>query len=178
MRLSFLIRTFLSGWLILLTVASLANAQDRRHSLLLRKDRPSVYIEFVRSGNAPPLFADETEDRIWLRLNNNTRWGISFCSLVVSKQYGDVGIVYNVKTTGTAKVPQGYSGGDTCTPHHLLSGKSVIFSVPRAHLKEDLYLEFEFWYDWENRDNVLGNFPQSYVSFGHSDLPMAEKRDR
>lgn len=48
---------------------------------LLRKDRPSVYTEFQRSGKASPLFEGEKEERFWLRLNNNTRWAVAFCSL-------------------------------------------------------------------------------------------------
>jgi hypothetical protein len=141
-----------------------------------------VYIEFIRSGSAPGLFEGERDERIWLRLTNNTHWTIAFCSLSVPMQYGQVGVVYTVKrssnTSEPISLPRGYSTGDTCTPFDLGGGKSVIFSVPRNHLAENLYLEFEFWYDWENRDNVLGNFPQSYVSFGHSELPISEKRIR
>ena len=73
------------------------SSQDKGGSMLIRKDRPSVYIEFERSGKAPPLFEGEKEERIWLRLHNNTQWAIEFCSFSVKDQYGDTGIVYYVK---------------------------------------------------------------------------------
>ncbi len=177
------------------------SSQDKGSSMLIRKDRPSVYIEFERSGKAPPLFEGEKEERIWLRLYNNTKWTIEFCSFSVKDKYGGTGIVYEVKRNratfatvgvdehrsgtstlpeaksqqGDTKTPQGYSTGDTCTPYSLASGKSVVFSLPREHLGKGLYIEFEFWPEWENRDNELGNFPQSYVSFSHQELPSNER---
>jgi hypothetical protein len=39
--------------------------------MVIRKDRPSVYIEFQGSGKATPLFDGEKEERIWLKLYNN-----------------------------------------------------------------------------------------------------------
>jgi hypothetical protein len=163
-------------------------------SMLVRKDKPSVYIEFERTGKAPPLFEGEKEDRIWLRLQNNSKWTIEFCSISVKEQYGGTGVVYQVKRYGSSvgaegraplprdenqqeqtKIPQGYSTGDTCTAYHLGSGKSVVFSVPRDHLRKNLYLEIEFWPEWENRDNELGSFPQSYVSFSNHELPTNER---
>jgi hypothetical protein len=183
-------------------LVSQASNQQQGDSVLLRKDRPSVYIEFERSGKAPPLFKGEREERIWLRLHNNARWAIAFCSLSVESQYGEIAVVHSVnryppsagdsagsekRPSGSrpsakvrtakefSKPPEGYSAGDTCTPYDLNSGKSVVFSVPRSHLGKGLYVEFEFWPEWENRDNEIGDFPQSYVSFGHSQLPTHER---
>jgi len=174
------------------------SSQNKSGSILIRKDRPSVYIEFERSGKAPPLFEGEKEERIWLRLQNNIQWAIEFCSFSVKDQYGGAGIVYEVKryrpsigmieVSSTrsalpkernqqepARTPQGYSTADTCTPYYLDSGKSVVFSIPREHLGKNLYIEFEYWPEWENRDNELGNFPQYYVSFGNHGLPSGER---
>jgi hypothetical protein len=177
------------------------STQEEAKSQLLRKDRPSVYLEFDRIGKAPPLFDGENEERIWLKLHNNSKWTIEFCSFPVKSQYGGTGIVYAVKhqqptlvsvgvegsssrTTTlpgdkdqreNAKAPQGYSTGDTCTAYYLGSGKSVVFSLPRDHLRKNLYLEIEFWPEWENRDNELGSFPQSYVSFSNHELPINER---
>jgi hypothetical protein len=174
------------------------SSQDRSRSILIRKDRPSVYIEFERSGKAPPLFEREKEERIWLRLYNNTQWAINFCSFSVKNQYGRAGIVYEVKRSRTSfgmpkgssnqgalpeernqqesvRTPQGYSTADVCTPYSLGSGKSVTFSLPREHLGKNLYIEFEYWPEWENRDNELGNFPKYSVSFGNQELPSGER---
>ena len=179
--------------LCLLPVAGQQRGKGETRAMLVRKDRPSVYIEFERSGKAPPLFEGEKEDRIWLRLQNNSKWTIEFCSFSVKEQYGGTGVVYQVKGYGSSlgverstlqrnenqqeqtKLPQGYSTGDTCTAYHLSSGKFVEFSVPRAHLMKNLYLEIEFWPEWENRDNELGSFPQSYVSFSNQELPTNER---
>jgi len=75
----------------------------------------------------------------------------------------------------SVRAPQGYSTADVCHPYSLDSGKSVTFSVPREHLGKNLYIEFEYWPEWENRDNELGNFPQYYVSFGNQELPSGER---
>jgi hypothetical protein len=159
--------------------------------VLIRKDRPSVYIEFTKRGKAAPLYPGEGEERVWLSLNNNTPWAINFCSLPVPAALGEVGVVYNVRyvsaTKGTvgfstsstpqetpkqaATIPNGYSTGDTCTPYSLGSGQSRTFSVPRDHLAKELSIEIEFWYEWENRDNELGGYPQCFVSFESSRLP-------
>lgn len=199
-------KKWLLGLLVPLVCLSTASGlkqsnQDKGSSMLIRKDRPSVYIEFERSGKAPPLFEGEKEERIWLRLHNNTKWKIEFCSFSVNGKYGGTGIVYEVKRNRTTsatvgvdergsgtstlpgdksqqadiKTPQGYSTGDTCTPYYLASGKSVVFSLPREHLGKNLYIEFEFWPEWENRDNELGSFPQSYVSFSNQELPSNER---
>lgn len=174
------------------------SSQDRSRSILIRKDRPSVYIEFERSGKAPPLFEREHEERIWLRLYNNTPWAINFCSFSVKNQYGGIGIVYEVKRSRTlygtikgssnegelpeertqqefGRIPQGYSTADVCIPYSLNSGKSVIFSMPREHLGKNLYIEFKYWPEWENIDNELANFPRYYVSYGNQELPYSER---
>lgn len=195
----------LAPLIFLSTVSALQeSSQNKNGSILIRKDRPSVYIEFQRSGKAPPLFEGEKEERIWLRLYNNTRWAIAFCSFSVKDAYGAIGVVHKVKEYPTSiggdegevrgrrgserrslpkdinqnestKTPKGYSTWDTCTPYSLDSGKSVAFSIPREHLGKDLYIEIEFWPEWENRDNELGDFPQSYVSFGSLQLPSKER---
>ena len=184
------------------TLGLQARSQSEASSFLIRKDRPSIYVEFQRSGKSPPLFGGEKEERVWLKLYNNTRWAVGMCSFPVTSQYGDIGVVYDVKQGRTllrtggpiggrrpsekpqpkkmnlpesAKIPQGYSTGDTCTRYYLDSGKSIVFSVPREHLAKNLYIEFEFWPEWENRDNDLGNFPQSFVSFSNQELPSKER---
>jgi hypothetical protein len=199
-----LYRQFLLAALVVISTLPMSQArnQEQDGSVLLRRDRPSVYIQFERSWKAPPLFEGEREERIWLRLNNNARWAIAFCSLAVERRYGEIGVVHSVKRyrpfaggsagsqkrtlgsrssaktrtlKGFSNQPEGYSAGDTCTPYDLESGKSVVFSVPRSHLDKGLYVEFEFWPEWENRDNELGDFPQYYVSFGYSQLPNHKK---
>ena len=158
---------------------------------LVEKNKPSVYIEFEKFGKTQPLFENESNERLWLKLHNNSVWEISFCSFSVGKSYGDIGIVHEVKKVSIPigrvgrgitpdlrnnmnqeeKTPKGYSAGDTCSPFSLASGQSVSFSIPKNHISEKFFIDIEFWYDWENRYNELGTFPHSFVSFENSRLP-------
>jgi len=47
----------------------------------LEKDRPTVYLIFEREGKREPVHASESNQGIWLRLHNNTKWAINFCTL-------------------------------------------------------------------------------------------------
>lgn len=168
-------------------------------------------MRFEKAGELEPLRPGDTKERIWLRLYNNTKWKIAFCSFRVNSEYGDIGVTYNIKEIQPSlhqdgwgdeieeekaprlestpeevqipketvvekpKIPLGYRTGDTCTPYYIPSRKSILFSIPRKHLLKDLFIEVEFWYEWENRDNELGDFPQSYVSFANSQLPSEER---
>jgi hypothetical protein len=189
----------LTIFLFLPAILSMAPEQKSPRSgetILIRKDRPSVYIEFEKEGKAEPLFQGEIDQRIWLTLHNNSPWIIEFCSFPVPKLLGDAGIVHTVKHIPVMiregsfsnslrspdiasppsrkelpTIPEGYSTGDTCTPYKLGSDRSISFSVPRNHLANDLFIEFEFWYEWENRDNELADYPQCLVSFSNSRLP-------
>jgi hypothetical protein len=64
---------------------------------LLEKNKPSVYITYERSGNAEPLYENESNERVWLRLHNNTKANISFCFFKVKPIYGDLGLYYEVR---------------------------------------------------------------------------------
>jgi len=153
-----------------------------------------VYIELHHVGKAAPLFDGEAEQRVWLRLVNNSRWSVELCSFTVGKDYGESGVVHAVKQyleggkagelrhgkemPGSAgavrqgqRIPSGYSTWDTCNVFILASGKSLVFSVPLTHLTKDYYIQVEYWPEWENRDNVLGDFPRYFVTFGGRQLP-------
>jgi hypothetical protein len=51
-------------------------------------------------------------------------------------------------------------------------------SVPRDHLANELSIETEFWYEWENRDNELGDYPECFVSFERKNGVLACCMDR
>ena len=46
--------------------------------VILSKDKPTVYVSFERAGERKAVYAMESNQGIWLRLNNNTRWAINF----------------------------------------------------------------------------------------------------
>lgn len=171
-----------------LDIISQTKQTKKESSVLIRRDRPSVYIEFERVGTEEPFSKGESSERVWLKIENNTHWEIQFCSFEVKRKYGNIGVVYNIdkmpqtigaernssnsdkKTniTENLQVPEGYGTGDTCTPFHLVGGKSTIFSVPKEHLAKDLNIRIEFWYEWENRDNLTGNYPNYFVTYDNN----------
>jgi hypothetical protein len=76
-------------------------AQQRRFSgtqseLRLRKDMPTVYITFERAGKRKPLEQGESDQGVWLRLHNNTRWPLTLAMNGVPKEYGDATLFYDV----------------------------------------------------------------------------------
>ena len=159
------------------------SSQNKSGSILIRKDRPSVYIEFERSGKAPPLFEKEKEERIWLRLHNNTQWAIKFCSFPVNNQYGGAGIVYEVKRSRisfgmhkgssnqgalseernqqeSVRTPQGYSTADVC---NRLMKELWSFTDNRISVR----FEYE-WRDAEN--NWFRSHGNEHWEFDHEGL--------
>lgn len=137
----------------IITLLFSINGQDSKSNLLkLIKDKPSVYISFHRLGKQKPLFKGESENRIWLRLNNNTKLKVFYCGFWVEKEYGDIGIYYDVKTyepqPKSEELPLGYGGIDTCDVEIIDSGKSVLFSIPAEHLKKGFRIETKYYYGW------------------------------
>jgi hypothetical protein len=59
-------------------VAPVVKAQrqssGRKHVARLSASKPSVYISFLRFGKRKPSRTGESDERVWLRLHNNTRW--------------------------------------------------------------------------------------------------------
>lgn len=72
--------------------------QDKvRSSFKVINDKPSVYISYDHKGKQSPLSQGESENRIWLRLHNNTKLKIFFCEFWVDKEYGDTGVYFDVE---------------------------------------------------------------------------------
>jgi hypothetical protein len=46
----------------------------------LTDDRPTVYLTFEREGKRKAIHPSESNQGIWLRLHNNTKWAINFCT--------------------------------------------------------------------------------------------------
>jgi hypothetical protein len=63
---------------------------------LIDKDKPSFYITFEKSGKVPALFKNESNERYFLRVRNNTNGSISFCKFNVPGEYGEIGLKYSV----------------------------------------------------------------------------------
>lgn len=174
-----------------LSAAQRVQRSDGCKSGLLKQNLPSVYVEFVRVEKKLPLFEGEPPERVWLALRNNTRWSIRLCTFSVQKEYGDAGVVHSVLSlppqgfAGSSGQPedlaceattssvQGYSSGDTCNETKIEPNSSLTFSVPSNHLGKGKYIQVEFWYSWDARENDLGTHPISFVNFDYNQLSEA-----
>lgn len=58
-----------------------AQLSANKKKVLLQDDRPTVYLTFEREGKREPIHPSESSQGIWLRLHNNTKWAINFCTL-------------------------------------------------------------------------------------------------
>lgn len=51
-----------------------------KEKVSVTNDRPTVYLAFEREGKREPVHASESNQGIWLRLHNNSKWAINFCT--------------------------------------------------------------------------------------------------
>lgn len=130
---------------------------------------------------------------MYLRLHNNTRWGISVRAYGVPNlaftdgKADEVGLFYDVEEVPpppsrirevdgnvvdeTEKCETPILGhGDLFSSIELTPGTSKLFSVPREHLCDNLFILVDFTYSWENKS--FGD-PQHRVRFYGFDIPKA-----
>ena len=134
------------------------------------KDKPTVYISFERAGKREPLLNGESDEGIWLRLHNNTRWSIKLdMNDVPSAEFGDADLFYEVMADKKVVVDMRCH---VCSTDSVPPGRSVLFSVPREHLAKGRAIRISFAYEWEEDGNrsTVGE-PQHLVSFYASKLP-------
>jgi hypothetical protein len=161
---------------ILLTPYSFFSQTQR---VKLTPNKPSAYIKFERIGKGEPLEIDEGNERIWLRLINNTKWTVTLFEFDMIEGNAGKGLYYEIEReidNGLPKeVPIGYRRtGDAFSPAALLkSGKSILFSVPREHLVENLTIRIDFNFIWErNKEKAYSteSEPRHSIYFSASDL--------
>ncbi len=66
----------LSSLVIAITSIALAQqktASRQNNDVRISKDHPTVYISFVKKAQAEPLYNAESNERVWLKFQNNTR---------------------------------------------------------------------------------------------------------
>ena len=177
---AFMIRFAIIAIFIFLLTAFGINAQtpaDKPSKLDAK--RPSVYISFERVGKASPLYEGESDQRIWLRLRNNTSLNIFTCYFLVAKDYGDTGMYFTVDGPPTSKQtrPLGYGRADDCSVLTIKPGESALFSIPREDLQPRQKISVSFHYGWTNNwkeDMFEGT--SNEVGFGYDELPFTAKK--
>jgi hypothetical protein len=154
---------------IILSVASVG-AQSRGQNPRLSQSHPSVYITFERAAKIASDSSGELEETVWLRLRNNTRWPIILdMNGVSSKEYGDAALFHDVLLDGKVIAEERCHA---CSFNPLPPGRSLVFTVPRADLREGYSIRVRFSYGWENGNDVAGGREvEHFVYFHHSALP-------
>ncbi len=123
--------------------------------------KPSVYIDFVRIGKGEPIRIGDSEKRVWLRFVNNTKWSLHLSLFGVGNN--EIGIHYEVeeiiKDYSKKEIPTGYRPLGARSPDsELKSGKSIVFSVPRNHLADNLKIKINYTYLWEYTKNLDNSY--------------------
>lgn len=186
----------LVGGMALLCVGLLsANAQAVQKTVVrntapkIVTSKPGVFITFERFGKRTPVSEGESDNGVWLRLHNNMRYPISFCIFGLSaestlptkpEENTQIGLYYDVVLNARSEtdnrplpvVPLGYPLL-SCQEFELKSGKSLLFSVPKEHLAEELSIKISYSYGWEEtgEDN-----PTHFVYFNSYKLPKDNLR--
>ena len=155
------------------------SASRKPQEVRLVRDKPTVFISFVRTGKRNPLEVGESDQGIWLRIHNNTKWNLVFrAGGVPDSSYGDALLFYQVERTDGAEgyVPIGYQS-HVSSVIQLQSGKSFLFSLPREHLAKGLAIQLAYNYDWElTKDSafVREGEPRHYVWINSSSIPRSD----
>jgi hypothetical protein len=145
--------------------------------------KPTVYLEFERTGTGEPMRSGDVKDRIWLKMVNNTKWPIYLHKFVARNE--ELGIFHSVEKMRANAVPKivplGYIPMDIGWQLlEIKPNQSVSFSVPKNHLAANLKIGINFKYGWEYKSNSNKSSytePRHTVFFSHSDLMRAlEKR--
>lgn len=189
-------KIFLLTLLIILVLPFIVQGQRKQSAKILNdsrllKDKPTIYITFERSGKRKPLFNSESDKGIWLRLHNNTKWSIRFCTFALPEDWydGEVGMPYEIEkqpplfsgSPDEIKKDEdewkkadalGYNYHEMCETFYLKSGKSVLFSAPREHFSRFLLMKVLYEYEWEFGK---GHEPLHYAVFSYFDIPEKER---
>jgi len=161
-------------WLPAIPFPGLAQKAKASGTIKLISGKPSVYITFVKTGPRKPLYVEDGEEGIWLRIHNNTRRKIFIPAGGVSPEYGDLLPYYDIESTKESKtdIPIGPKSVHIVSSASLASGRSMVFSIPKEHLAKDLRIRISINFDWEDTDDVsAGREVEHFVYFSSADLP-------
>lgn len=157
-----------------------ANAQTKEtlsKDVRLVKDRPNVYVSFEREGKRKPLRTGDSNNGVWLRFHNNSKWKVGVCMFDTAKDYGDKELNYEVEryegASESEETPIANDPEGSCPLVFIESGKSVLFSVPREQLAKGLAIKVQFRYEWEtDSDGFISELePKHFAYFYSSDIP-------
>ena len=161
--------------LVMLTTAAFPQTKGVRKNSdpRINKKSPTVYLAFVRNGTLVDSSNSEKEERIWLRLHNNSRWPIWIDASGASKGGGDASLYYDT-LSAFEKVDELHRC-HVCSTIPIAPGRSILFSIPKEDLTKTYAIRTSFEYEWERYTDISGgDEPTHYVYFYSSELPKTE----
>lgn len=72
---------FIASTLALQILAQSAMSPMTRKDVLISNEKPTIYLTYEKIGPRKRIYAEESEQGIWLRLHNNTKWSINIATL-------------------------------------------------------------------------------------------------
>jgi hypothetical protein len=155
--------------LLVSSLFSTADAQ-RRSKGSINNAKPTVYIEYVAGLSASDTSNQSDPQPVWLRLKNNSRFGIRVdASGGVDEKRRDVTLYYDV-IDKYENIAERYRC-HVCSTNIIRPGGSLLFGVPASRLSVGSFLRVEFSFEWENDHNVINGLePKHYVFFDYRDL--------
>ena len=154
----------------------IVDAHKTPKQIRLDSTRPSAYIEFVKFDKEDPVFADDSEERVWLKLTNNSIWSI-YVGIFTYGRDNKKSVFHFVEretdNSADLDVPNGYTRRHWgSADSELKSGKSFLVSIPKNHLAKNLNIRVEFEYEWERElNNTDYRNPTHSIFFSSSQLP-------
>lgn len=138
---------------------------------------PAVYIDIEKVGKGKPIYAGDSDERVWMKLVNNTKWSI-YLDMFVFGDDEKTGLFYEVEKVrenlSNKAIPIGYRRGHSGSGESEIKiGESVSFSIPKNHLADNLKIRIDFTYEWEHpeeRKSPDYSYTRNSVFITSSDL--------
>lgn len=175
--------------LFLLAFSSVSLAQQPQTSelgcRLLDQRAWAIYIKYERAGVDKLERKVKDEEKVWLRLHNNTSCAIFIPTdqAIVTKlpdgqitgdlqESADVIMGFEIQDRERKKSPRpAYKWGDLTNISRLPAGRSVVFGVPLSYFKKKFNIVVPFKYEWELNSPLGGGRLVHRVYFYSGDLP-------
>lgn len=158
---------------------------NKSETIRLIQTKPSAYITFEKFVTREPRFIGESNEKVLLRLHNNTKWNLTISTLSCKTIEDECMVFYkidqmfSIKTTDNkTDFPKINRVKHVSAAKQIESGKSLLFTVPKEDLAEGLYILVEINYEWESGGN--GGSGNGYIfheiPFYSTDLPIEKNK--
>ena len=144
--------------------------------------QPDVYITFTRYEDYRPEKTGVKHRLAWVRIHNNMREPIRFCSYDESvSPNGKTGATFELEkipdftnslSRDNSLIPFGMIGSDMCNEFTLQKGSYFDFALVVDKYLPNTRIKIAFYYDWEDVfKSRTGNEPEHFIYFYLRDLP-------